>query len=596
MPIPSPSNISNHTLRFTIKVNGSPIPDTYPVVSINTRYEINKIPFAEIVLIDGSVESGDFPISEATDFVPGNKIEISAGYGSTEGAIFTGVIVKQAVRIRDSELNLVVTCKHPAVRMTFNKKEAIFEEKKDSDIISSILKEYQLESTITATSISHENIFQKLATDWDFILSRTDFCGYIVTFDLDEMIIGKPLLSAEPVLRVAFGDAIISFDGELSAEEQAPSVEASAWDGSTKSMLKSSAVEPTLNAHGNLSAKSLSGKLNQKKLSLNSGAPMSTASLKTWADSSLLRMRLAAVKGSVTFTGSSLVKIGDLIKLEGVGDRFNGKAFVSTVSHNLDNGEWLTTVKFGLDSRPIAQFNDFSYSPASGQVPAIHGLQVGVVTKLSADPLHEFRVKVDLATNAEGQVSLWARMSNFYATAGSGSYFLPEINDEVVIGFLESNPGYPIILGSLYSKKNKAAYSASDENNYIKALVTKSKLKISFDDEKKILKIETPGGNILTLDDDAKLASIIDQNSNSIKMTSSGIEIKSPKDITLKATGNISLDATGKMTISSKQDVAVEGLNINNTAKVGFVAKGNASAEISASGQTVVKGSIVMIN
>jgi hypothetical protein len=40
----------------------------------------------------------------------------------------------------------------------------------------------------------------------------------------------------------------------------------------------------------------------------------------------------------------------------------------------------------------------------------------------------------------------------------------------------------------------------------------------------------------------------------------------------------------------------VEGLNITNTAKVGFTAKGSASAEISASGQTIVKGAMVMIN
>ena len=57
-------------------------------------------------------------------------------------------------------------------------------------------------------------------------------------------------------------------------------------------------------------------------------------------------------------------------------------------------------------------------------------------------------------------------------------------------------------------------------------------------------------------------------------------------------TGNITLDATGKLALNSKQDVAVEGLNITNTAKVGFTAKGNASAEISASGQTIVKGAI----
>jgi uncharacterized protein involved in type VI secretion and phage assembly len=211
-------------------------------------------------------------------------------------------------------------------------------------------------------------------------------------------------------------------------------------------------------------------------------------------------------------------------------------------------------------------------------------------------PESQFRILVTLSSNAESQDGIWARLSNFYATGAAGSSFLPEVGDEVIVGFLEDNPAYPVILGSLYSSTKQSAYTAADNNNYIKAITTKSKLKISFDDENKITKIETPGGNSFTLDDKAKAINIVDQNGNSIDMTSSGIDIKTGKDITLKATGNITLDATGKLNLKSAQDVAVTGLNITNTANVGFTAKGNATAEVSASGQTTVKGGIVMIN
>jgi len=187
-------------------------------------------------------------------------------------------------------------------------------------------------------------------------------------------------------------------------------------------------------------------------------------------------------------------------------------------------------------------------------------------------------------------------MANFYATAGFGAGFMPEVGDEVVIGFLESNPRYPVILGSLYSNTRKTSNPAKDDNNYIKTITTKSNLKISFDDEKKITKIETPGANSITLSDDAKSIEIVDQNSNSIKMTSAGIILKSGKDITLDATGNITLKATGKIEITATQDAAITGMNVTNTAQMGFTAKGTATAELSASGQTTVKGGIVMIN
>jgi Rhs element Vgr protein len=597
MAAPSPASITDSTIKFSIKVNGSPIADTVPVVSILTNYEINRIPWAEVVLIDGSVEESKFPISSSATFLPGNPIVISAGYDNTEEVIFSGVIVKQALKVNSSALHLVVTCKHHAVEMTFNKKEAIFIDKKDSEIITSITGTYSnLTATVDATTISYEGMYQKLATDWDFVLSRADFCGLIVSYTTEKILIKAPAISSAPVLKIAFGDSIISFDAELSAERQPTAISASSWDATTLEMIESSAAEPDLNAQGNLTPKTLSGKLNQTEMKLNSGAPMTTGSLKEWADSSLLRMRLSAIKGRVSFQGSSKVMPGNIIDLEGVGDRFNGSAFVSSVTHTLEAGDWVTTVKFGLEDKPVSELPNFSYRPAGGQLPSIHGLQIAVVKKLDSDPLSEFRILISLSAIAAASVDLWARMSNFYATSTSGSFFLPEVGDEVVVGFLENNPGFPIILGSLYSKKNAAENTPADSNNYKKGITTKSKLKILFDDEKKITKISTPAGNMITLDDEGKSVDLVDQNSNSIKMTSSGIEIKSAKDITLKATGKIVLDATAAVSITSKADVAVEGLNIKNNAQVGFVAKGAATAEISASGQTVVKGAIVMIN
>ena len=79
-------------------------------------------------------------------------------------------------------------------------------------------------------------------------------------------------------------------------------------------------------------------------------------------------------------------------------------------------------------------------------------------------------------------------------------------------------------------------------------------------------------------------------------MDSGGITLTSAKDITLKAKGNITMDATMKLSATAKQDVSLEGLNVKAQAKIGASVKGNATAELSASGQTTVKGAMVMIN
>ncbi len=598
MPIKTPVDITDPTLSIAITVNGNQIKDYYPVISINITHEVNRISFAEVVFIDGNIEQGTFPISDSSDFTPGNEIEIKVGYTSVlPVSIFKGYIVKQGIQITPlSPYSLVITCKHKAVRMTFNKNEAEFSNIVDSDIISKIINSYGITCTVKSTTVTQETVFQKLATDWDFILARAEFSGQIVVLYGDDITIDEPIIDAAPVLRVATGESIRTFSAELNAEKQASGISASAWDIKNQALFTAKATEPTLNSQGNLNAKALSGKLSQHNLSLNSCTPMIREELQSWADGSLLKMRLSALKGQVNFIGNASVKPGVIIELAGVGERFNGNAFVTAVNHVIEDGNWSTNVKFGLDGTSVSDKANFSYQPASGQLPAIHGLQVATVKKLFDDPEGQYRILVNLISNAESQEGIWARMGNFYASSSFGAGFLPEIGDEVVVGFLENNPRYPIILGSLYSNARQTPCPASDDNNYHKSIITKSKLKLSFDDEKKTTKIETPGGNSFMLNDDTKSVEITDQNGNTLKMTSSGISLKSGKDIVIEAMGNIDLNATGKINLTAKQDVALTGLNISNTANIGFTAKGNATAEISAAGQTTVKGAIVMIN
>ena len=78
-------------------------------------------------------------------------------------------------------------------------------------------------------------------------------------------------------------------------------------------------------------------------------------------------------------------------------------------------------------------------------------------------------------------------------------------------------------------------------------------------------------------------------------MDKNGIMVESGKDLILKARGNVKTEGMG-IESKSKQDTKINGLNIEVSAQMGVKVKGSATAEISASGQTVVKGGVVMIN
>ena len=119
---------------------------------------------------------------------------------------------------------------------------------------------------------------------------------------------------------------------------------------------------------------------------------------------------------------------------------------------------------------------------------------------------------------------------------------------------------------------------------------------MELDDEKKMITISTPCKNSIVISDDAKGIKVKDQNRNEYMMDDKGIKLTSAKDIVLSAKGNIQLDAKGKIAVKATQDVSIEGMNVTAKAQTSLKVAGSASAELSASGQTVVKGAMVMIN
>lgn len=295
-------------------------------------------------------------------------------------------------------------------------------------------------------------------------------------------------------------------------------------------------------------------------------------------------------KGFLTFVGNATPKLNTKIRLANFGKSYSGDVLITAVQHEVEAGSWRTRIGFGLDNDVNSSDSDADL--ANLDLNEVSGLMIGEVKKVDADPAKEHRIQVDIPTIGE----LWVRWSNLYSTKSNGIFFIPEVGDEVVIGFVNDDPRDAIVLGSLYSSTNPPPYTADAENT-IKAIMTKNELKIEFNDKDKILTIETPARNKFILSDKDKSITTQDQNGNKILMNNAGISIDSAKDITIKAAGKIDISANQAITTkSSGGDVAVQGLNVNLKAQVALSAQGSASAELTASGQTSVKGAMVMIN
>lgn len=312
-------------------------------------------------------------------------------------------------------------------------------------------------------------------------------------------------------------------------------------------------------------------------------------------DAEQLTNELSRINGSVTCIGSLKAQLGGLVKLDYLGERFNGNALVSGIHHHMQQGIWTTTISFGMKKEwYVEKFNTMA-PVASDYNCGITGLLTGIVVQIHGDPENLNRVKVKIPLMRNEQEGVWARFGTPYASNGVGGLFYPEVNDEVILGFFNGDPSSPVILGSLYSSKRKIPQELEQKNN-TKLLLTREKLSVTFDEEKKSITVTTPGKRTIVLDDNAKKITLEDPKGGRVELSESGIKLDTPKDIVVSAKGKFNVDAKGGIILNSTSDLKAEGLNMEFKAKFGFKAQGSATAELSASGQTIVKGAMVMIN
>lgn len=593
----SPLIGADGVLRCSVLIEGNALADSINVLVVEVNNQVNHIPHARIVISDGDMPNKDFPVSAQDCFKPGNSLVINAGYESEEQQIFSGVIMGLGIDLGDEgQSTLVVECQDLCVAMTIASHNCNFVSLKDSEIISQLIGNYSgLSVDVSDTATTLDELVQFNATDWDFMLTRAEVNGLIVVVQGGVLTIAPPCDNEQAVLTVTYGEDLISFNAQVDAAMQLSDVRCVSWDPATQALLEQSAAPITLNQQGNLSSEQLASVLSVDKFKMQSGQMIASDALKDWANAQQTKSALTKIRGKMSFQGSHLVVPGCLIEVAGVGERFNGSVFVSRVHHHIFNGQWLTEVEFGMSNVWSAEHRDIGAVPASGMLPPVDGLQVGKVLKLSEDPQTQNRIQVDIPILEADTPGVWARLASCYASDSFGAFFIPEVGDEVVVGYFNNNPSQAVVLGSLYSSSRNMPYALEEENN-TKAIVTRSELKVIFDEENKAISITTPAGNTAVLSDDDKSIVLTDQNNNKVSLTESGISLSSPKDINIDAQGTISITAASTINVEANSDLSMSALNIDQSAQMALTAQGSASAELSSTGQTTVKGAMVMIN
>jgi Rhs element Vgr protein len=528
---------------------GRAMDSSYELLAIDITREVNRIPHAQIVLLDGEASQQKFAISDQDFFEPGKPVEIKLRYEGApdQGAtVFTGVVVAQIVEAGLQGSLLTIELKDTAVKLTSVRKSAVYRDQADDAVIGQIITGAGLKKgSIAATQPQHRELVQYYCTDWDFILARAESLGLLVVVEDGQISLPPIALGGAANHLFEYGlSEIFSFEIEAAAGQQYPEIQSIAWDIKNQKLTKAAKAKEFALAQGNLDGAKIARTIGTEAYLLNSPVPLNPKELQSWSDAAMARSRMTMLRGRIAVPGFGDIKLMDVLEVAGVGKRFNGQTLVTGIRHRVDQHGWQTDIQFGLAAERFAARRDIVDAPAAGLLPAVNGLQIGVVGQFAEDPDKELRVPVILPGIDEKKGAVWARLATPDAGKGRGYFFRPEPGDEVVVGFFNDDPRQAVILGAMYSSKNAPHTHVAklEKDNLAKAIITKKGISIRFlDNPKAAIFIETPNKSQIALDDDAQTIQITDQHGNAIKMSQDGIEIKTKKDLKIDAGGNVEI-------------------------------------------------------
>lgn len=184
-----------------------------------------------------------------------------------------------------------------------------------------------------------------------------------------------------------------------------------------------------------------------------------------------------------------------------------------------------------------------------------YGAYPALVTDVR-DPDGQGRVRVSLPWSPDGggaRYEAWARLATMMAGNGRGSWFIPDVSDEVLVVFAGGDPRHPCVVGALWNGQDAPPKQMDGGGkNDVKVLRTRSGVQVTMDDTggRETLVLETPGGQTVTLQDGPPTVEIKDASGNSVKMEASGITVTAAAKVTVTAGATVEVTA-GMVNVSA---------------------------------------------
>lgn len=522
-------------------------------------------------------------------FVLGSEVEVSAQpeAGGQSRVIFRGEITALEPEFGEgTQATLTVHAYDRSHRLHRGTHSLAHLQMTDSDLAVRIAADAGLRAQVDATAIVHAYVLQRNQTHLEFLAERARRIGYECFVEDKTLYFRKPPQGAN-ALQLEWGKELRSFRPRLSLAEQVGEVIVGGWDPKSRQAISGQATRgqatPQIGERRTgqqLAAAAFAG---ARRVAVDIGAA-NQAEADAIAQAILDEISGAFIEAEGECYGQPELRSGKAVELKALGRRLSGTYYVTGATHIYrKEGGYIT--RFSIHGRRPATLAAL-LAPPRQEVCGTAGPVVGIVTN-NKDPEGWGRVKVTFPWLPDQVESAWARVAAPGAGANRGLYWLPEVNDEVLVAFEQGDANRPYVLGGLWNGQDRPPL-ANDQalaNGQVHRRVFRTPaghtLTLTDGDEAAVI-LETAGGHRLTLADREKQVLLETAGGLRLDMDDGGREVK--------------LESAGSLTVKSGTDLTVEATANLVLKGATFSLQGSAKGEVNGGGMLDVKGGLVKIN
>ncbi|HEX2300556.1 MAG TPA: VgrG-related protein [Pseudonocardiaceae bacterium] len=444
------------------------------------------------------------------------------------------------------------------------------------------------------SEITQDNI-----SDWDFLQRLADITGAELavvegklSFQLPAESSAAPGAGArarqDPMVLEA-GQNVTTIRAAVSSAEQVGQVEVRGWDYLAKQAVTASAPAKTSSAAlAGITPQDLAKKFGNGTFFATDVPHRTQAAAKSAAEALAAQIAGAFAEIEGVAKGNPKLRAGSSVSLSGVGTPFEGKYTLSATRHLFSEDAGYTTL-FSVSGRQERSLYGLAHGGHErGGRRAVSGLAPAVVSDVR-DPRKIGRVKVKFPWLAEDYASGWARTVQLGAGTKRGAMVLPEVGDEVLVGFEQGDFDCPYVLGGLYNGKDEPATSPYELVDGNSGQVAARRLVSRTGHRLELVETASADNVVRLVTGDDKYLLELDKKGTKVTVKSDGtVLIEGNRGITVDAkSGPLELKGNN-VSIKGTSGVKVEGATVSIS--------GQGSAELTASGNVTVRGALVKIN